>query len=69
MCNGTKETIKIVKSCPHDRVVLHERSQKKMCNSFQPCLGEPLVFHCIRFKDKLIEVCAPRTDITGNIVF
>lgn len=65
MCHGTKQTIQKVFTCPNDSVSQHERSQKKICKNLEPCLGEPLVYHCVRFKDAFAEVCAPRTMITG----
>lgn len=64
MCHGTKQTIQKVFTCPNDSVSQHERSQKKICKNLEPCLGEPLVYHCVRFKDEFAEVCAPRTMIT-----
>lgn len=66
MCHGTKQTIQKVFTCPNDSVSQHERSQKKICKNLEPCLGEPLVYHCVRFKDEFAEVCAPRTMITGH---
>lgn len=66
MCHGTKETIKKVNTCPTDNVTLHERSQEKICKSVKPCLGEPLVYHCVRYKDGFVEVCAPISLITGH---
>lgn len=66
MCHETKKTIQMVTTCPTNSILLHERSLKKICESLKPCLGEPLVYHCVRFKDVLAEVCAPRTMITGH---
>lgn len=66
MCNGTKETIQIVNTCQMNISLFEKRSREKMCKNFKPCLGEPLVYHCVRYKDKFVEVCAPRTFITGN---
>lgn len=54
-----------VDECPQDIDELKERSNKKKCDSYLPCGGEPLVYHCVTFNGKLVEVCAPRSLIIG----
>lgn len=66
MCNETQKTIVKVSSCPKDEIVLQERSQQKGCNMYQPCHNERLQYHCVRFKDIIVEVCAPVENMTGN---
>ncbi|XP_078334640.1 uncharacterized protein LOC144625901 isoform X2 [Crassostrea virginica] len=41
-------------------------AKKKQCYRFPTCQNEPLVYHCVRFSSKLVEVCAPRGLITGG---
>lgn len=69
MCNGTKETIQIVNTCRMNISSFGKRSQEKMCKNFSPCQGEHLVYHCVRYKDEFVEVCAPSVLITGNFSF
>lgn len=33
------------------------------CDSYPKCHGEELVYHCVRFKTNLVEVCAPNLRI------
>lgn len=66
VCNGTKETIEIVNTCRMNKLLFGKRSREKMCNNFRSCQGEDLVYHCVRYKDKFVEVCAPRVLITGK---
>lgn len=39
-----------------------------MCESYPKCLGEPLVYHCVRSTESLVEVCAPNGPIVGLYV-
>lgn len=55
-----------MKNCPPDIDTFKERSNKKNCESHLPCGGKPLVYHCVPFDGKLVEVCAPRSLITGR---
>ena len=55
-----------VTHCPHNNDTLQERSWKKMCHTFPKCKGETLVYHCVKYKNNLVEVCAPKGLITGN---
>lgn len=65
-CNGTQSTLEKVHRCPHDDKSTQERLRKKGCDKYPTCLGEPLVYHCVRFKKSLVEVCACRGNITGK---
>lgn len=51
--------------CPESEKDYQERSEKISCESYLPCLGEPLVYHCVRLEVELVEVCAPRNQIIG----
>nr|XP_034318320.1 uncharacterized protein LOC105330893 isoform X1 [Crassostrea gigas] len=66
ICNGTNATIIKVDYCPNNKIQLKRRSKMKMCNNFPNCMGEPLVYHCVRYKNDIVEVCAPRSIIRGN---
>lgn len=66
ICFETKTTIESVFKCPENDTVLQERSLTKKCHIYRRCFDEPLVYHCVRFGDKLVEVCAPRNLITGS---
>lgn len=66
ICHETNATLQLVEKCPITELQIDKLSQKKKCHSYPPCNGEPLVYHCVRFKDKLAEVCAPRHIITGK---
>lgn len=66
VCHGTNTTLSIVESCPNNYTMFQESSKKKMCEKYPKCLGEPLVYHCVRTKDNLVEVCAPSDPIVGS---
>lgn len=66
VCNGTKKTIQIVNTCRMEISRFGKRSREKMCKNFSSCQGEHLVYHCVRYKDKFVEVCAPSVLITGK---
>lgn len=66
ICLESIPTVKQVKNCPTDIGTFKERSSKKNCESHLPCGGEPLVYHCVPFDGMLVEVCAPRSLITGR---
>lgn len=68
ICFRTNGTIVNVDTCPKNLYDLLRRSQRKKCDSFQPCRNESLVYHCVRFEDSIIEVCAPKGTITGMVV-
>lgn len=52
-------------SCPKSKIDYQKRSQNMSCESYPLCLGEPLVYHCVILEEELVEVCAPRNQITG----
>lgn len=59
-CNVTPTEIN---ACPENDAQLQERSEMMKCDSYPKCIGEELVYHCVRYKTKLVEVCAPRLHI------
>lgn len=65
ICFETNNTLEFVNQCPDSDVLFQERSRRKNCKSYPQCTGEPLVYHCVRFREELVEVCAPRGLITG----
>lgn len=66
VCHGTNTTLGVVERCPENDTMVQESSKKKMCEKYPKCLGEPLVYHCVRTKDNLVEVCAPSDPIVGS---
>lgn len=40
-----------------------------MCDTYSPCKEDPLVYHCVRYEDRLVEVCAPSGLITGGYLY
>lgn len=52
-------------TCPTNDTAFKERSEKKNCNILSTCAGKPLVYHCVLSEGMIVEVCAPRTLITG----
>lgn len=43
-----------------------ERSHEKNCDNFPNCNGEKLVYHCVKFDEQFVEVCAPICIIRGT---
>lgn len=66
VCHEANATLAIVPSCPENDIMYQKRSKRKMCESYPKCLGEPLVYHCVRSKESLVEVCAPNGPIVGS---
>lgn len=66
ICFGTNGTIVNVDTCPKNLCDFRRRSQRKNCDSLQSCRNESLVYHCVRFEDSIIEVCAPEGTIRGT---
>lgn len=66
ICFGTNGTIVNVDTCPKNLCDFRRRSQRKNCDSLQSCRNESLVYHCVRFEDSIIEVCAPEGTIRGQ---
>lgn len=56
----------LVYECPKNTKVLQERIERKNCKIYPRCQNEPLVYHCVRYTDSFVEVCAPRGLITGK---
>lgn len=66
VCNETNADLVIVNSCPNNTITFEKRSTEKQCETKPNCLGEPLVYHCVKCKDNLVEVCAPSSPIIGE---
>lgn len=67
ICLESKRTLEKVTICPTNDTAYKERSEKKNCNTLSTCAGVSVLFyHCVMSDSKLIEVCAPRTLITGR---
>lgn len=66
ICHETHKTLEFVTMCPDTEQFKLKQSQKKQCDSFPACNGELLVYHCVRYRERLAEVCAPRRVITGK---
>lgn len=67
VCKTTIFSLGIVEKCPYEDASFSDRAKKKACNTLPPCQGEELVYHCVRFRDGLAEVCAPKEKITGKL--
>lgn len=65
-CNDTIISLQKVDNCPGNDAHLRQRSIIKMCDSYPPCNGERLVYHCVRFQEYLVEVCSPMGYIRGK---
>lgn len=61
ICNTTKNTLNTITTCSSSIT----SSKTTMCSNQPSCNGEPLVYHCVRYKLGFVEVCAPRYNITG----
>lgn len=59
-CDGVQATLENVFTCPENNDILLERSSRKKCESFPQCQKEPLVYHCVRFEEELVEVTTAR---------
>nr|XP_034316588.1 uncharacterized protein LOC117686037 isoform X3 [Crassostrea gigas] len=66
ICYETNNSLEFVNQCPDTEILFQERSRRKNCESYPQCIGEPLVYHCVRFREELVEVCAPRGLITDS---
>lgn len=65
-CRESETTIEKVRFCPENIETFNIRSKKKSCIRYQTCAGQQLVYHCVRNGGSLVEVCAPRSLITGG---
>lgn len=61
ICHDTQQTVQQVATCPENDKSYLERSISKQCDNYPPCMGKPLVYHCIKYEGDLVEVCSPRT--------
>lgn len=66
ICHGTFATLEPVENCPRNETDIERRSRGKKCGTYSQCQEDPLVYHCVRYEDRLVEVCAPKGLITGN---
>lgn len=66
VCHESQTTVNYVTVCHEYIETLNKRSNEKNCSRYQPCAGEQLVYHCVRNGGGLVEVCAPRSLITGG---
>lgn len=66
-CINANETIRDVAACPENKTSdsFIERSYRKNCSQYQSCKDKPLYYHCVRYKEGLVEVCSERTKISG----
>lgn len=67
ICHESQTTVKKVDVCPENNETLNKRSIERDCSRYQPCAGQQLVYHCVMNGGGLVEVCAPRSLITGRI--
>lgn len=67
-CIDANETIRYVATCPENKTSdsFIERSYIKNCSHHQSCNDKQLYYHCVRYKQKLVEVCSERTQISGK---
>lgn len=67
-CSETVSTIVRVTQCPSSPISLKTASLNKGCEDLphSSCSEEVFVYHCVRFKDHLIEVCSPVEEILGQ---
>ncbi|XP_062609950.1 uncharacterized protein LOC134271757 [Saccostrea cucullata] len=67
VCKETVKTVEIVTDCPFDTESMRRKSEEKKCEDIHDsCSKDPLVYHCLRYGNKLTEVCAPRDLISGK---
>lgn len=69
ICHGTFATLETVERCPRNATDIERRSRGKKCDINSPCQEDPSVYHCVRYEDRLVEVCAPRGLITGEYLY
>lgn len=66
ICHESQSTIEKVDVCPESSETHNNRSIKKNCSRYQSCTEDQLVYHCVMNGGGLVEVCAPRSHITGR---
>lgn len=64
-CYGMNKTITLVENFSKISTTFENRVREKNCGSLPKCNGEPMVYHCLRFKDGIVEVCSPERVIKG----
>lgn len=67
ICPESNKTRVEVSRCPESIQSINDSSKKKNCGNYQKCTGQQLVYHCMIFKERFVEVCAPRTYIIGML--
>lgn len=66
ICLESRKTVAKASDCPTDIETMKERSKNKNCSRYPTCVGKPLAYHCVISNRILVEVCAPRNQITGR---
>lgn len=66
VCYETRKTAEPVQELPKNSTVFNEQTRKKNCESLPKCNGKLLVYHCVRFNERIVEVCAPMHVIRGK---
>lgn len=68
ICLESQKSLQEVKSCPDNSVTFEERLTKKNCSEYKRCAGIQLIYHCVfdESRERLVEVCAPLSFITGR---
>lgn len=66
ICSETNKTRGEVSRCPNSIQSFNDSTKKKNCENLPRCTGQQLVYHCIVFKERFVEVCAPRVLIIGH---
>lgn len=66
VCNETNAALVRVDACPENTIAFEKRSNEKMCETKPKCHGETLMYHCVKSKESLVEVCAPSSTIIGS---
>lgn len=67
ICHETISKRTKVLKCPDNDQAAQERSKKKKCDTYRPCNGKTLVYHCARDNNILWEACAPIVTILGSL--
>lgn len=66
ICYGTNKTVTFVGNFSKISTTFEKRMREQNCGSLPKCNGEPLVYHCLRFKEGIVEVCSPKRVIKGS---
>lgn len=65
ICHESEKTLVKVYACPTNSTMFTERSHKKNCDIFPKCMRQQLVYHCVKFEEQFVEVCALISYIRG----